>query len=243
VQLITAREMGALYPDRAYQRPFTRDELLQMASRIQKEVTFLRMGDRAVSAAEILYVQARAIVEFDENPPPRVKFVAPGPDRRSLRDVLGSSLPLFRTDDIDLKFLYGPSGTWNETIQEGTFSWKRWVEACRDFLDEAEDLGRIPAVIWVAGKAVAPEDFAATLGWVFERLSEQNLTSWTGTEFPGLREMPLKKGNFTAGKYVAEDGPGLWGWVIFPPGLRCPKMMELGRLQAWTIKPAILVQP
>ncbi len=146
-------------------------------------------------------------------------------------------------DDIHLKFLYGPSGTWIDTVQEGTFRWKRWVEACRDFLDEAEDLGRIPPVVWVAGKPVSPEDFAATLGWVVERLSEQDVTSWTGTEFPGLKEVPLQSGDFTAGKYVAEDRPGLWGWVIFPPNLRCPKMMELGKLQAWTIKPAILVQP
>ncbi|MDP2898864.1 MAG: hypothetical protein Q8Q12_20190 [bacterium] len=243
VQLITAREMGALYPDRAYQRPFTRDELLLMAKHIQKEVTFLRLGDRAVSAAEILYLLAKAVVRFDKNPPPKVQFLGARPDERRLQYAFGSSPLAFRIDDIDLKFLYGPSSTWSETIQESTFSWKRWGEACCDFLEEVEDLGRIPPVIWVAGKAVAPEDFAATLGWGVERLSEQNLTSWTGTEFPGLKEVSLKKGNFTAGKYVAEDRPGLWGWVIFPPGLRCPKMMELGRLQAWTIKPAILTRP
>jgi hypothetical protein len=243
VQLITAREMGALYPDRAYQRPFSRDELLQMAKQVEKEVTFLRLGDRTVSAAEILCVLARAVAVYDENL--QWKHPAHSIVRASLEDGTSAEWVEARMFNrgIELEFLYGPSGTWSETIQEGAFSWRRWVEACRDFLEEAEDLGRIPAVIWVAGKPVAPEDFAATLGWVVERLSEQNPSSWTGTEFPGLGEVPLKKGNFTAGKYVSEDRPGLWSWVIFPPGLRCPKMMELGRLQAWTIKPAILVQP
>jgi hypothetical protein len=39
---------------------------------------------------------------------------------------------------------------------------------------------------------------------------------------------------------VADDGPNLWGWVIFPPGFRAPAMMELAKRQAWTIKPAVL---
>ena len=243
VQLITAREMGALYPDRAYQRPFTRDELLLMAKHIQKEVTFFRLNDRTVSAAEILYLLAKALTEFHEES--RMLSGIPFIERTTVTRGAQTTEFIITTfaKGTNLNFLYGPSGTWNETIQEGTFSWRRWGEACRDFLEEAEDLGRIPPVIWVAGKPVSPEDFAATLGWLFERLSQQNPGTWTGKEFAGLREAPLKKGNFTAGKYVAEDGPGLWGWVIFPPNLRCPKMMELGRLQAWTIKPAILVRP
>jgi hypothetical protein len=39
---------------------------------------------------------------------------------------------------------------------------------------------------------------------------------------------------------VAEDSPGLWGWVIFPEGFHAPHIMELARLQAWTLKPAVL---
>ncbi len=243
VQLVTARGIPALYPDRAYQRPFARDELLQMAKHIQKEVTLLRLGDRAVSAAEMLYLLAKALAEFHEES--RMLSEIPHIERSTVtRGALTVELiPATFARGINLKFLYGPSSTWSETIQEGKFPWKRWVAACRDFLEEAEDLGRIPAVVWVAGNPVSPEDFAATLGWVFEHLCEQNITSWTGTEFAGLREVPLKKGEFTAGKYVSEDRPGLWGWVIFPENFRAPKMMELARLQAWTLKPAILLRP
>jgi hypothetical protein len=39
---------------------------------------------------------------------------------------------------------------------------------------------------------------------------------------------------------VADDSPDLWGWVIFPEGFRAPRMMALARLQAWTLKPAVL---
>src|SRR5262249_25686144 len=43
-----------------------------------------------------------------------------------------------------------------------------------------------------------------------------------------------------AAKYVREDDPKLWGWVIFPPNFRAPAMMELAKRQAWTLKPAVL---
>ena len=43
--------------------------------------------------------------------------------------------------------------------------------------------------------------------------------------------------------HVANDGPNLWGWVIFPRGFRAPAMMELAKRQAWTLKPAVLHGP
>jgi hypothetical protein len=42
-----------------------------------------------------------------------------------------------------------------------------------------------------------------------------------------------------AAKYVADDGPNLWGWVIFPPEMRAPALMDLAKRQAWTLKPAV----
>jgi hypothetical protein len=50
----------------------------------------------------------------------------------------------------------------------------------------------------------------------------------------------LKPAKLAAAKYVSDDRPGLWGWVIFPPGFRAPAMMDLAKRQAWTIKPALL---
>ena len=50
-----------------------------------------------------------------------------------------------------------------------------------------------------------------------------------------------KTGRFTSDAYVAEDSPKLWGWVIFPEGFHAPRIMELARLQSWTLKPALLV--
>ncbi|PYL33477.1 MAG: hypothetical protein DMF35_06530 [Verrucomicrobia bacterium] len=39
-------------------------------------------------------------------------------------------------------------------------------------------------------------------------------------------------------KYVALDSPEIWSWPIFPTGFHSEHLMELARLQAWTLKPA-----
>ena len=42
---------------------------------------------------------------------------------------------------------------------------------------------------------------------------------------------------------VAKDSPGLFGgWIIHKEGFRAPKVMEIARLQAWTLKPAIAAE-
>ena len=53
-------------------------------------------------------------------------------------------------------------------------------------------------------------------------------------------KIEIRPATLAAAKYVADDDPQLWCWVIFPPGFRAPALMELAKKQAWTIKPAVL---
>jgi hypothetical protein len=41
-------------------------------------------------------------------------------------------------------------------------------------------------------------------------------------------------------KYISTDDSGSFSWPIHPEGFRAPELLELGRLQAWTLKPARL---
>jgi hypothetical protein len=44
----------------------------------------------------------------------------------------------------------------------------------------------------------------------------------------------------SSARYVAKDTPNLFGgWVIHKAGFRAPKILEVARLQAWTLKPAL----
>jgi len=205
VRLVTASEIALLYRDRAYSRPFDRREIEAMARSVEREVTFVRLGDRTLSAAEALSILAQAVVEFD-----------------TMGRLPRSLWP---------RFFFGPSDRPTSPVGSGEFAWERWVEGCRDFLDATSKLGRMPAVVWVAGKSLDPVDFAATLGSVVGRICRSGKAP---------ERVALRRGEFSAAKYVADDSPRLWGWVIFPPNFRAPKMMALARLQAWTIKPAVL---
>ena len=48
------------------------------------------------------------------------------------------------------------------------------------------------------------------------------------------------KAELASARYIAPDTPELFGgWIIHKEGFRAPKILELARLQAWTLKPAI----
>jgi hypothetical protein len=83
---------------------------------------------------------------------------------------------------------------------------------------------RLPAEVWIGSEKLALADFAATL-------AADNGTSAT---------VALRKGNPEMEKYVATDASGTFSWPIHPEGFSAPQLLELARLQAWTLKPARL---
>jgi len=112
-------------------------------------------------------------------------------------------------------------------VTEGTFRWNAIQQAAQELLDTVHATKQLPSIIWVAGEPMRPEDFAVTLASLVaaERYSGN---------------IPMQQGELEAKQYVADDSPRLWGWVIFPKGFDAPRMMEIAKLQAWTIKPAAL---
>jgi hypothetical protein len=129
--------------------------------------------------------------------------------------------------EVSLEFAYGPASAPQRFITEGKFPWSDFQQAAREMREIVRTTGQMPSIVWVAGQPVRPEDFAVTLAAALTAESRQG-------------DIALQKGELAAGKYVADDRPGLWGWVIFPKGFNAPHMMELAKLQAWTIKPAVL---
>ena len=109
-----------------------------------------------------------------------------------------------------------------------------WEPFARSVLDAAafcRQAHRVPDEIWVGTDSVSPADYLAMLATVVDAVSQ------SGRAPAQVRRVT---GRFTVDRYIAEDSPALWGWVIFPEGFHAPRIMELARLQAWTLKPAIL---
>lgn len=111
------------------------------------------------------------------------------------------------------------------------FPWEAFAAAVADTADFCRTTHRVPDEIWVGSESLSPADYLAMLAQAVDDVSS------TGTVPAQVARMD---GRFTADRYVAADAPALWGWIIFPQGFHAPRIMELARLQAWTLKPAVL---
>ena len=89
----------------------------------------------------------------------------------------------------------------------------------------------MPDEVWIGAESLSPVDYLATLGAVVEQFLVTGALPVT---------VDRKSARTTFERYVADDSTKLWGWIIFPEGFHAPRIMELARLQAWTLKPAIL---
>jgi len=126
---------------------------------------------------------------------------------------------------------YGPTGTVPLLKESVTTDWSQWQRTSVDVADFLRKQGRIPSAVWLGSQPVPPEAYLNALAQVVRTLLE-------GGQPP--EKIEVKPARLAAAKYVSADDPGLWGWVIFPPGFRAPAMMELAKQQAWTLKPAVL---
>jgi hypothetical protein len=104
-------------------------------------------------------------------------------------------------------------------------------QAVTDVADALRKHGRVPSTVWLGSTGVPPEAFLAAAA---------KLVIWLGHGGQIPPQIEIRPATLAAAKFVADDDPQLWRWVIFPPGFRAPALMELAKKQAWTIKPAVM---
>jgi hypothetical protein len=83
---------------------------------------------------------------------------------------------------------------------------------------------RLPAEVWMGSEKLSVGDFAATLA------------AYDGTSASAV----VHRANLEFEKYFSSDAKGSFSWPIHPEGFSAPELLELGRLQGWTLKPARL---
>jgi hypothetical protein len=110
-----------------------------------------------------------------------------------------------------------------------TTDWSQFSRTAADVDGFLRRQGRLPPTVWLGSAGIPPEAYLAALARVAIDLLD-------GKE-PG--QIEIRPARFSNGARAAEDSPKIWGW-LFPKGFHAPALMELARLQAWTIKPAIL---
>ncbi len=106
----------------------------------------------------------------------------------------------------------------------------QFLRTTADVTDSIRKQGRIPSAAWLGSRGIPPEVFFRSLAAVATAMA-------SGKSAPDTIE--IKPTKLASAKYVADDNPGLWKWVIFPPNFRAPNVMALAKREAWTLKPAI----
>jgi len=90
---------------------------------------------------------------------------------------------------------------------------------------------RIPDFIEINGVKISPVYFLASEARLYVKI-------YNGEE---PEHVELIKGVFEPDKYVSLEGAkDCWKWAIFPKGFEAWKLVEMAKLQTWTIKPATL---
>jgi hypothetical protein len=118
----------------------------------------------------------------------------------------------------------GPATRMASTLRGGAIPRPAFERAKADAVSFIRMNQRLPAEVWIGSEKLSIGDFAATLA------------AYDGTSASaGIHRASLEFEN-----YFSTDPKGAFSWPIHPEGFSAPELLDLGRLQGWTLKPARL---
>jgi hypothetical protein len=212
VRFVTASDLPAIYPDLLRTQGVTEQELDELAQRIVSSGT---------NGLDFQVIGRKAFSVADQ-----LELLTLAVSAWADSGRVG--FPLVA------KGLLGPDNAPPASRDALQLSWPVFRDALRDTRDFVRRERRVPARVFVGADTVLPGDFLLGLASVWEYRRKN------GTAPP---QEGVALGNGVAllpARHIAQDTPGLFGgWVIHREGFRAPKILEVARLQAWTLKPAL----
>jgi hypothetical protein len=163
-------------------------------------------------------------------------------DRKQLARHLFKSLSFLETEHdvfspadivvqllgLEPRFVDGPTAKGITTLKASTIPRSIFSAVVRDAADFVTHNERLPNQVFVGAETLALADFVATLA------------NSVVTDGDTVR---VTRGNVQFDKYFATDAAKSFRWPIHPDGFAAPELLELGRLQGWTLKPARFRRP
>jgi hypothetical protein len=209
VRWITATDLPALYPDP-----------VQTAGSTDSDVDAIAAGIAAQKARGLDYQRFGA----------RIYSLAEQFDL--LTQAIASRM---YSSSADIRYrslrLLGPESA-APAAESKTVSWLAFRDTVRDVREYIQSHRAVPPRVFVGPDSVSPGAFLVALAEAWQRLRKNLAPPSEVTIGANPRILPER--------HVAQDTPELFGgWVIHRAGFRAPKVMELARLQAWTLKPAV----
>jgi hypothetical protein len=147
------------------------------------------------------------------------------------KDLIAGREPGF---PLAAKGLFGPDSPPPAGGQLTHIEWPAFRDTLRDVVDFIQTQHRVPARVFIGADAISPARFLVAMAEVYESdLHDGRLPLDEGVKLGSDPEL-------LPARHIAKDTPGLFGgWIIHKEGFRAPKLLELARLQTWTLKPAI----
>ncbi len=178
-----------------------------------------RPGVEFVTARELLRLYERqskpasrdAIVEHMRA---RLTYLATPAGSLSAAEMLQSLL------GMEPREIEGPLGRRASTYQGPDPQGADLETAKSDVRAFIEANRRLPSEVWFGSTYLSIADFARLLA--------------------GGLAAGRPRGAIEAEKHISSDSTKTFSWAIHPEGFSAPNLLELARLQAWTLKPAIL---
>ncbi len=211
VRFVTAGDLPAIYADRVRGEGLTEAELLGLAK---------KLADPGTTGVDYQVLAGKAVSPADQF---ELLATAVG----ELIDGRAVQFPRVAKGLLGPDSPPGDAGAAGERI-----AWPAFRDATIDVRDYLRAHGRVPARVFVGAESVAPADFLAALAFAYQFEREHGKLPLDG--------VPLGKHlAVLTERHVAKDPAGLFGWVIHKPGFRPTKILDVARLQAWTLKPAL----
>ncbi len=185
----------------------------------------------ALKNPAVRFVGARDLLELYTRPLPHVErsriaqhmaerqtFLVTDPGALSAADMLQILL------GMEPGIVDGPASRIATTVSAASVPRAAFENAKRDAVGFIRAHKRLPAAVWIGSAKLSVGDFAATLA------ADEGRSP----------EVEIHKANLEFEKYVATEARRSFGWVIHPAGFDGSALLEMGRLEAWTLKPARL---
>ena len=183
------------------------------------------------TVADVQFIGATDLLKIYRPPTP------PPVDRKVIAEHLKQSIRFLATEDdalspadmvlellgAEARVVDGPTARAHTTYAANVIPRAAFNNAVKDAADFVRRNNRLPNEVFIGAETLALPDFAATL-------AASKLTT-SGA-------VPVTRGNVQFEQYFSTDPVQSFHWPIHPRGFGAPELLELGRLQGWTLKPA-----
>jgi len=138
--------------------------------------------------------------------------------------VLSAAELLLTLLDVKVPVIEGPAERAVTTVRQAVPRWL-FEQAIQEAAAEVRASHRLPSRVWLGAESLSLADFAATLA------ADDGAAAHVAVRTGDLTELE---------SYVNKDPRRVYNWAIHPETFEGRHLLDLARLQSWTLKPARL---